>query len=212
VLYAQTFWVLSALLCLVGSVVKRPLNVALTFIICTSFLYFFNYSYSTIYSDPLLGACFAASLALAIDTQRKNLSVIAFFITIGALVLIKEIAILLALVSIGVFFICYLWLFLDENKSLKDKVIVPAIVTVLGLLTTAGVLKSWSWYVAKIQSSRDIVIPGLSSLSDPVFNKRVSLTVAEFFSRILKPGFLCLSQQLTNLSPSILFLFIYFTV
>lgn len=212
VLYAQTFWVLSALLCVVGSVVKRPLNVALTFIVSSSFLYFFNYSYSTIYSDPLLGACFAASLALAIDTQRRTASVITFFVTIAALILIKEIAILLALVAICVFFICYSWQFLEENKSLKDKFLIPLMVTALGLLSTVGVLKSWSWYVAKIQSTRDIVIPGLSALSDPVFTKRVSLTVAEFFSRILKPGFLSFSQQLTNVSPSILFLFIIFTV
>jgi len=212
VLYAQTFWVLSSILCVVGSMVKRPLNVALTFIIATSFLYFFNFSYSTIYSDPLLGACFAACLALAYDQNKKITKVVVFFISIAALSLIKEIAILLAIVSFGVFYISSFLEHRPSGKSLKTKFLYPTIVSLLGLSAVIGVLKSWSLYVATIQASRDVAIPNFSIFTDPAWNKRLLLTVNEFFIRFLKPGFLNLSDRGDISSPSIFILFIIFII
>lgn len=208
VLYAQTFWVLSSILCLVGSIVRGPLNISLTFIFATSFLYFFNYSYSTIYSDQLLGVCFAASLALAYDQNKKITTVIIFFISLATLSLIKEIAILLALVAFGVFYISYFLEHQSSGRSLKARFLYPTIVSLLGLAGVIGVLKSWSWYVATIQATRDVVIPNFSIFTDPVWNKRLSLTVSEFFTRILKPGFLSISDRWAISSPSLLFVLI----
>jgi hypothetical protein len=210
VLYAQTFWVLSSILCVVGSIVKRPLNVSLTFIIATSFLYFFNYSYSTIYSDQLLGVCFAACLALAYSQLKKITTVIVFFIAIAALALIKEIAILLAIVAFGVFYVSYFLENQSSNNSLKARLLYPTIVALLGFAATLGVLKSWSWYVAKIQATRDVVIPNFSIFTEPALSKRLSLTTSEFFTRVLKPGFLSITDRWSIASPSLIFLLIIF--
>ncbi len=212
VLYAQTFWVLSAILCVVGSIVKRPLNVALTFFIATSFLYFFNFSYSTIYSDPLLGACFAACLALAYDQNKKITKVIVFFLSIAALSLIKEIAIFLAMVAFGVFYISSFLEHQSSSKSLKAKFLYPTIVSLLGLSAVIGILKSWSLYVAAIQATRDVAISNFSIFTDPTWSKRLSLTVNEFFIRFLKPGFLSFSDRVDISSPSIFILFIIFII
>lgn len=208
VLYAQTFWVLSSILCVVGSIVRGPLNISLTFIIATSFLYFFNYSYSTIYSDQLLGVCFAASLALAYDLNKKITTIIIFFISLATLSLIKEIGILLALVAFGIFYISYFLLHQSSDGSLKAKFLYPTIVSLLGLAGVIGVLKSWSWYVATIQATRDVVIPNFSIFTDPAWNKRLSLTLSEFFTRIVKPGFLNIADRWAISSPSLLFLLI----
>ncbi|MCM0034316.1 MAG: hypothetical protein NBV66_00855 [Burkholderiaceae bacterium] len=210
VLYAQTFWVLSSILCVVGSIVRGQLNISLTFIIATSFLYFFNYSYSTIYSDQLLGVCFAACLALAYDQHKKTTTAVVFFISIAALALIKEIAILLALVAFGVFYVSYFIENQSSNKSLKARLLYPTLVSLLGLSATIGVLKSWSWYVATIQATRDVVIPNFSIFTDPALSKRLSLTTSEFFTRVLKPGFLSISDRWSIPSPSLLFIFIIF--
>ena len=70
VLYAQTLWVLSGLLCIFGSLIKSPWHITLAFLISCTFLYFFGYSFSTIYSDPLLGVVFAACVALALDPRQ----------------------------------------------------------------------------------------------------------------------------------------------
>ena len=212
VLYAQTFWVLSSILCVVGSIVKRPLNVAFTFIIASSFLYFFNFSYSTIYSDPLLGACFAACLALAFDQNKKITKVVVFFISIAALSLIKEIAILLAIVSFGVFYISSFLEYRSSGRSLKAKFLYPTMLSLLGLSAVIGVLKSWSWYVATIQATREVAIPNFSIFTDPAWNKRLSLTANEFFIRFLKPGFLSISDRGDISSPSIFILIIIFII
>jgi hypothetical protein len=202
VLYAQTFWVLSALLCVAGSVAKHPINVALTFIISSSFLYFFSYSYSTIYSDPLLGVCFAACLALAYDQRGKLNTVAAFFGAIAALVLIKEIAILLALVAVSVFVVCFS-LCRDPAKSSLNRILYTSSITLVGLGTTVGVLKSWAWYVAKIHATRDVVLPSLNAFSESAFYQRALTTLSEFFTRILKPGYLTLSTNISVSAPSV---------
>lgn len=212
VLYAQIFWVLSSVLCLVGSIVKRPVNIAFTFLFSATFLYFFNYSYSTIYSDPLLGVCFAACLALAFDQHKKITTKILIFISIASLVLIKEIAVLLALVVVGVFFVNTVRQNESLGISLKNRLLSAVITSLLGLLSIFLILKSWAWYVAKIGATRDIVLPNLTALIDPASNKRFSLTVGEFLIRLLKPGFLSVSDHWLNNGPSILVVFILFAV
>jgi hypothetical protein len=208
VLYAQTFWVLSSLLCVAGSFCKKPINVVLTFIISCSFLYFFNYSYSTIYSDPLLGVCFAACVALACDQRGKSDSVLIFFVAMAALVLIKEIAVFLALVCVSIFIVSYGLSHHNDAKTKINRIISTASIALIGLASTFGFLKAWALYVEKIHATRDIVIPNLIAFTDPVLNKRFLLTTDEFVNRLFKSNFMSVADRVSGYSPSVIFLFV----
>jgi hypothetical protein len=208
VLYAQTFWVLSSLLCVAGSFCKKPLNIALTFIISCSFLYFFNYSYSTIYSDPLLGVCFAACVALACDQRGKLDSVIIFFVAMAALVLIKEIAVFLALVCVSIFMVSYGLSHHNDAKTKINRIISTASIALIGLASTFGFLKAWALYVEKIHATRDIVIPNWIAFTEPVLNKRFLLITDEFVNRLFKSNFMSVSDRVSGYSPSVIFLLV----
>jgi hypothetical protein len=211
VLYAQTFWVLSALLCVCGCLIRSGTNIALCFLLSTSALYLFSYSFSTIYSDPLLGAAFAACVALAWNQRNRINTSVTFFIAVGALILIKEIAILLAGISVVIFTIS-MW---DGHRTQKDVSHAgrQMIVTItLGLMSLFVVLKSWSWYVAQINATREHTIPSLADFLHGPLHTRLTATTAEFLLRIKKSGYIVFSDSSIVAGPSILVVVILLTI
>lgn len=204
VLYAQTFWVLSALLCVAGSLLRKPRSIWITFFISCSFLYFFNYSYSTIYSDPLLGACFAACTAMAIGVENNQRRGFAVFVGIAALVLIKEIAIVLAAVA-GFIYLLSLSLRHTEtdHKKLTAKSLLIAKSVLPGLIGIVLILKSWSWYVGEIQATRTETIHSMSDLFNPSLHHRIGVTFTEFTQRLSKLNYLNVSTAPGIPGPSI---------
>jgi hypothetical protein len=203
VLFAQTFWVLSALLCVAGSFVKKPLHTAVVFLTSCSFLYFFEYSYSTIYSDPLMGVCFAACLALAFEQDGSKGRALVFFIGVAALLLLKEIAVLLAMVSVAVFIISFVSANNFQGLNARDKWLACLKTLAAGTLGLIAVVQSWAWYVAKIEGTRDLAANSLKSLLEPALQGRVDKTIAEFIVRVLKPGYLHIAQYKQLYSPSV---------
>jgi hypothetical protein len=210
VLFAQTFWVLSALLCVAGSFVKNPVHTAIVFLASCSFLYFFEYSYSTIYSDPLMGVCFAACLALAFVQDGSKSRALVFFIGVAALLLLKEIAVLLAMVSVAVFIISFVSANNFQNLSARDKWLACLKTLAAGTLGPIAVVQSWAWYVAKIEGTRDLAVNSLKSLLEPALQSRVDKTIAEFIVRLLKPGYLHIAQYKQLYSPSVVTLAVAF--
>lgn len=204
VLFAQTFWVLSALLCVAGSFVKKPVHTAVAFLASCSFLYFFEYSYSTIYSDPLMGVCFTACLALAFEQDGSKGRALIFFIGVAALLLLKEIAVLLAMVSVAVFMISFVSTNNPQSLSARDKWLACLKSLAVGTLGLIAVVQSWAWYVAKIEGTRDLAANSLKSLLEPALQGRVDKTLAEFIVRVLKPGYLHIAQYKQLYSPSVL--------
>jgi hypothetical protein len=202
-LFAQTFWVLSALLCVAGSFVKKPVHTAIVFLASCSFLYFFEYTYSTIYSDPLMGVCFAACLALAFEQDGSKGRALVFFIGVAALLLLKEIAVLLAMVSVAVFMISFITTINSQNLSARDKWLSCVKALAVGTLGLIAVVQSWAWYVAKIEGTRDLAANSLKSLLEPALQGRVDKTIAEFIVRVLKPGYLHIAQYKQLDSPSV---------
>jgi hypothetical protein len=203
VLFAQTFWVLSALLCVAGSFVKKPVHTAIVFLASCSFLYFFEYSYSTIYSDPLMGVCFAACLALAFEQDGSKGHALIFFIGVAALLLLKEIAVLLAMVSVAVFVVSFVTAHNSQSLSACDKWVACLKPLVAGILGLIAVVQSWAWYVAKIEGTRDLAANSLKSLLEPALQGRVDKTIAEFIVRVLKPGYLHITQYKQLYNPSV---------
>ena len=211
VLYAQTFWVLSALLCVSGCLIRSPANIALSFLLSTSALYLFNYSFSTIYSDPLLGVAFAACVALAWDQRNRLNTTVTFFISVGALLLLKEIAILLAAISISIFTIS-LWSGRNPHQGVTHtarQVLAPILV---GLMSLFVILKSWSWYVAAIKATRETTIPNFSDFLNGPLHNRLLTTTTEFWLRIKKSGYLIFADNPVSVGPSILALTILLTI
>ena len=206
VLYAQTFWVLSALLCALGSIVKSPLHLSVSFLLSSTFLYFFGYSFSTIYSDPLLGACFAACIALAYSQRNRLSTSIAFFISIFAFVLIKEIAVLLAAIAMTIFGISVWANSSTDHRGLLARCRYIGFTLALGLLGTVLILRSWAWYVAKIKAARDTVLPPLADFMSGPLHDRLLATLTEFTHRIAKPGYILFTENRFVSGPSIIIL------
>ncbi len=203
VLFAQIFWSLSAILCVTGSFVKKPVHTAIVFLTSCSFLYLFDYSYSTIYSDPLLGVCFAACLALAIKQDGSTTSVVLFFISGAVLLLLKEIAVLLVLVSLAVFIVGIAGCKRARALTARGRWFFCASRVLLVVLGLIAVLQSWSWYVSHIEGTRDLAVGSLKILFEPAMQARLEKTSLEFIARVLKPGYLHLAQHRSLLELSV---------
>jgi hypothetical protein len=210
VLYAQIFWTLSAILCVVGAIVKSPHWVPVLFWIACTSLYFFDYSYATLYSDALLGLCFAASVALAHDDKGLWRDHLVFLLSSATILLLKEIAIVLVLVSLAVF---VLKLHLQKkcdtqsSKSGISRVLLPSM-TVLLVLT--AVHKSWSWYVAQIHATRDLTLPTFNSFTTQPLLGRTTATIRELAHRLIDTDYLILEHVDVNHKPALWLVFISF--
>lgn len=203
VLFAQIFWFLSATLCVAGSFLKKPVHIAIVFLTSCSFLYFFDYRYLTIYSDPLLGVCFAACLAIAIKQNGSTTSVVLFFISGAVLLLLKEIAILLVIVSLAVFFVGIVTGNFARALTTRDRWFFCAKRVLLVVFGLIAVVHSWSWYVSHIEGTRDLAVGSLKMLFEPTMQARLEKTSTEFIARVLKPGYLHLAQHSRLLELSI---------
>jgi hypothetical protein len=208
VLFAQIFWVLSGLMCVAGTLIKRPIHAAITFLTSCAFLYYFNFSFSTLYSDPLLGVCFAVCVAFAFTYKSGFISSFALFLSLATLVLIKEIGIFLALVALAIAFISRCLDTESTDTALPKKIFYAAIST---LTLTAGlfaVSKTWTWYLGTINSIRPISVPGLADFSVSPLRERTAQTMAEFWARLLKPGYIPVADTPLAVSPSVLTFFL----
>lgn len=220
VLYAQIFWLLAGLLCIAGSLVKDKRYALLFFFLSCSALYYFNYSFSSIYSDALLGVCFAACLALVIDKScfSSVKQFVCFLACLAALVLIKEVAIVLVATVVLLLLIQLFWpatVFAKEQASVQTLAspnrLSQITIVVLVLLAIGSALLAWSLYVKSIDSARSLDLPTLQMLSQPAWQTRISQTMAEFFVRAVKPGYLITSELVYPLRPSILAVLISLT-
>lgn len=213
VLYAQVIWVLSGLMLIAGTLIQRPWFAALAFLTSCSFLYLFNFSFSTLYSDPLLGICFAASIALAIKYQRNLGSTVALLLSLSVLALIKEIGVSLALVTLAVTFLSVMTSKTFQPNTSSSNRIIKAFGITFGLgLGLLVVVKSWSWYLGTINALRKVTLPTLANFTEAPLKERLTQTLAEFFSRLSKSGYLAHSEYSGISSPSILFYFVVMIV
>ena len=204
VLFAQIFWVLSGLMCVAGTLINRPLHAAIVFLTSCAFLYYFNFSFSTLYSDPLLGVCFAACIALAYQGNKGSLYPVVLLLSLAVLIVIKEIGIFLSLIALAIFFISRFTSLSGTCVSLTKRVM-PAVGTTLMLATGLFVvMKTWAWYLGTINSIRLIAMPNLSSFFESPLRERTTLTVVEFNARLYKSGYLAMAEAFQKFSPSIL--------
>jgi hypothetical protein len=204
VLYAQSFWLLSGLLCIAGSLVRRPINIAVTFLLSCVLLYYFEYSFSSIYSDALLGICFGACVVLAFNSDRSFIAWVGLTAALATLILIKEIALLLMLIAWGLYTLLGLFKRLQvvgHPVSSVREVIAGS----LGcLLLVLAAQRSWSWYVSQIGGARQETVGLIEKLSAIIASGRFEQTWLEFLLRMTKPQYLKLSFFNEVVGPSIL--------
>lgn len=189
VLYAHTFLTLSALLYSASALIKSNLTRLFVFCSFCIFIYIINYTFSNIYSDPLLGAVFASAL---ISTIKFDCRLPKFLLTIlftTVLILVKEIGLILAFVVFFTFISINIW------SATTDKL--NKISYSIGFLFFIfAVFESWQIYLHHIGSHKAI---NPISLSDYFLNydlERLNLTLAEFYRRLLKPGYLLFDNSL----------------
>ena len=211
VLYAQGFWVLSGLLCVCGSLIQHKLYASLAFVVSCCLPFYFGYSFSTIYSDALLGVAFAACLCLAfgINQDISRFRLIAFAICAATLTLIKEIAVVLVFIATAVFLLKLIFGSQHDNSISETrrycrgsyKALLFAIVGI----TTAIIVSSstWSWYVRKIDAVRQLTLPSVADLNQVGWQLRLNQTLTELWQRVLKPGYLQTNDFFVHARPSL---------
>ena len=212
VLFAEIFWTLSAILCCLGSIVTCKRWVSILFMAACSLLYFFDYSLATIYSDALLGCCFGASLGLAYDTNQSWRDHFVFFLSLASLLLVKEIAIALALIAIVVFSLEWRWQQSRQTSGLSRSGSRFVLTCIAGLGLLAAVRWSWSWYTAKIKASREITFPSFVDLNSEPLSHRISTTLHELGHRLFETDYLNVSHLNVGHHPSIWHIFVAFIV
>lgn len=203
VLYAQGFWLLSGLLCITGSLVKRPFNIAVTFLLSCVLLYYFEYSFSSIYSDALLGICFGACLVLAFNPNRSFMAWAGLTTALATLILIKEIALLLMLIVWALYVLLGLFKRLQVTGYPAMSVREVATRSLGCLLLVLVVQRSWAWYVGQIGGTRQETVGLIEKLTSIIANGRLEQTWLEFLLRLAKPQYLKWSLFNEAMGPSI---------
>lgn len=104
-LLAHISLTLSAFAAVFGSILpKRPISGAIGFLFALLLVYFFDYSFYTIYVDLVLGAVFAASLVLTRGSKYSRPGLFTVVLMSCTLILIKPSGLVLALILCGQYF------------------------------------------------------------------------------------------------------------
>jgi hypothetical protein len=216
-LFAQDIWLLSGALLLASRLrLGMPTKAAL-FLSLTTLVYACGYSFSSIYSDALLGMFFAAAVNFASKEEQSLSTWFALSLSLSVLILLKEIGILLALVAIVIYAsnMVLTSSAYTARSSLEDGLSHPR-VSVLSRLQAhwlkifslvaliVFVMQSWALYVKSIGAARALTIPSLAQWLDEPHQKRLWTTLAEFAHRVLETGYVPISVPFTQWHPTIL--------
>lgn len=218
-LFAQDIWLLSGALCIASLPKASTLTKISLYFSVVTLVYAFGYSFSSLYSDALLGMCFVAALSLAVKEAQRLAVWFALAISLCVLILLKEIGILLALVVIFVYTANVCWAQPGQGQAVNHGFMrifnglrAHALKIFSLVAVIIGVMKSWAWYVKSIEATRAIVIPSLDQWRDGPFQKRLSTTSDEFLRRMIETDYESLSIPFSHWHPTILMIVIVLSV
>jgi hypothetical protein len=206
VLRAQNFFILSAILYTVSELSKKTCLIPVTFVVTSCALYAFQFGYTTIMNDALLGSAYAAAVTSSIKFKKKWLSFLKLAITTLILILLKDIGIVLAIIVIS---ISTYNLFLIERENLNTKKsILNAIVFLSAMLTLVFALRaSWHSYVFSINSIVNLRHLDFLSILQGSPPENFELITREFLRRVWSGIFLDLKIfKISILFTTIIFL------
>ena len=84
--------------------------------------------------------------------------------------------------------------------------------SVVGLFTLIATHKSWSWYVAKIHATRDLVVPSLGSFTTQPLLGRITATLSELAHRFFDTDYLMLARVGANHRPALWSVLVFFLI
>jgi hypothetical protein len=203
-LLAQSVFLFSGLLALTGALITRHGWRVIVYLTLIPIIYFFHFDYTTIYADPLLAAVFAGCLGLALKPRESRTDDIVLSISLCGLVLLKDIAIVFAVLCLALYFWnVYSLTNLESRKSIVQRVAHAGGVTLISGIALFVVLHAWKWYVSIIGSSQNEPLHfTISTLADPAFQARLGTTISGFGLQLLSPNFFSgnLGEVQVNLS------------
>lgn len=218
-LFAQNIWLLSGALCVASLPKASTLTKISLFFSVVTLVYAFGYSFSSLYSDALLGMCFVAALSLAVKEAQRLAVWLALAISLSVLILLKEIGILLALVVIFVYAAKVCGATPGQGQTLSPGLMgmfnglrANALKIVSLVAVIIGVMKSWAWYVKSIEATRAIAIPSLDQWREGPLQKRVLTTLDEFLRRMVETDYVGLSMPFSQWHPTILMIVVVLSV
>ena len=209
VLFAQIFFVFSALMGTVGALVARKGWAAIVYLTLIPVIYFFHFDYTTIYADPLLATVFAACLALALRPRTGLRDDLVLAVCLCGFVLLKDMAVVFTALVLAIYAI-NIAIGGDRmssppprtGQSASDGSTPERFESPLARVGQAGlavficglavglVLRSWKWYVSTIDTSRTSFSPvSLESFTQEAFLARFGKTVTAFVHQMLKPEY-----------------------
>ncbi len=190
VLFAQIVFAFCALMGTVGALVTRKGWATIIYLTLIPVIYYFHFDYTTIYADPLLAAVFAACLAQALRPHGGWRDDLVLAVCLCGFVLLKDMAVVFTALTLAIY---------AMNIALGGEQ--PATHPraragqVIAALLTCGlavglVLRSWKWYVSKIDTSHtSLSTLTLDNFTQDAFLGRFGKTVVAFVHQLTKPEY-----------------------
>ena len=205
ILIAQNIYLICGMLAVTGSLITKPLWAVLVYLSLFPLIYFFQFDYTTIYSDPLLAVVFAACLALAIKPRERFMDDVVLAICLCGFVLLKDIALVFSSLIIAIYFLnVFNQYSLQPQKTELTKYLLSMRSILICSLSIVAVLISWKWYVSVIGTEKLGFTPvTLNSWMQEPYRTRAGLTMTNFIFAVIKPGFFVANPKYLAISLSL---------
>ena len=190
ILFAQDVFILSGVLAVVATLVKKEGPALLTFVAALTLIYFFHADYVTIYSDSLVAIFFAVGLALAAKESESAQDDLSLLLVLSAFVLIKEVAVIFTAIVLTVY---VLKRFMSQKQPLQSfwsRLKTAGAAVALIALPVVLVWFSWRWYVSTLAiEPNGMPALSLSSYGQEALRPRLEKTVAKLLEALKQPGY-----------------------
>ncbi len=210
ILFAQNVFILSGVLAVVATFVKKEGPALLTFVAALTLIYFFRADYVTIYSDSLVAIFFAVGLAFAGRESESAQDDLSLLLVLSAFVLIKEVAVIFTAVVLTVYIIKR---FLSQKQPLPSygsRFIKAGVAAAIVALPVLFVWLSWRWYVSTLAiEPNGMPALSLSSYGQEALRPRLDKTVAKFFEALKQPGYFESRPVMFGVKLSLVQLFVW---
>jgi len=211
-LFAQNILLMSGVLCISGLPNATTFVKTCLFVSVATLVYAFGYSFSSLYSDALLGICFAVALSFAMREDQSPTVWMALVISLTVLMLLKEIGILLVLVVVFVYAANLLLSTPVKKSQIQNNTFTHLYIGLrahwlrlsLIFVIIIFVMQSWAWYVKSIGASRVLTIPSLNAWRDESHQRRLLATLGEFVNRMFETGYVSIAAPFKQGHPTIL--------
>jgi len=200
-LYSHIILCFSVLLYIAGSFYKNAtLKTLLSFYAASMLIYYFGFVYASVYSDKLLAFYFCAAVVCAYFARSQIINLILLCFVLMALVLIKQVGLLMAMLVTTIYCIANY----PSRSDLKAysagslitgyfytyRFLAISVICLLGSIYFS--YQSWKWYVVSIGANKTYYSPGLIEFFEGERLQMLGAVLSEFIKRIQIPNFVAI--------------------